>query len=152
MNIVTKFLEPEDFTLLEPYFSAEGVPVPEPAYSRVLAAIDLDKGEIVGIVCLQLVAHVEPLIVHPEYRRRGIGRMLAEEIDGYITGVGLPGVYCQPVNEKSQAIARETGYEPVEHQLYLKIYDPSVRNMILGEISEETWQQLSQPPSGPEAP
>ncbi len=151
MNIVTKFLDPEQFYLIEPYFADEGVPCPDPNFSRVLAAIDTDAGLVVGIMCLQLVAHLEPLIVHPDYRGKGIAKTLAQEIDGYVTGVGLPGGYCQPVNEKSQDIARKTGFEPVEHQLYLKIYDPEVRAMTLGAL-EESWQQQSQPPSEREVP
>lgn len=134
--IETRFLEPDEFHLINEYFDRDGVPRPDPQWSRVIAAVDTDKDLVVGIVCLQLVAHLEPIIVHPDYRGQGIARELAQMIDGYVTGTGLPGAYCQPINDKSKAVARSIGFIPLEHEFYLKLYTPEFRALSLGGLPE----------------
>ncbi len=136
MKIVTRLLEPEEYHRIDHYFDQEGVPRLDPEWSKVFVSIDEDLDKIAGVMCLQLVPHVEPIIIDPEYRGQGIWRDLAEMMDGYVGAVGLTGAYCQPVNPKSQAIASKMGYEECVFPLYRKLYDKSYEGLRLSDPME----------------
>lgn len=121
MNIRTRVLEPEEFYLLEPLIEA-GAPPLDPDWSRVIASIDQDSGQIVGFIALQMILHAEPIVIKPEFREQGLWRELAEFTDGYLRTIGVRGIYNQPTNEKAEAICEKMGMVRSDYPLWVKTY------------------------------
>lgn len=121
-DITIRFLEPEEYSKINHFFDNEGVPRLDPNWSKVVAALT-PEGEVVGIMCLQLVAHAEPIVIKPDFRKQGLSDQMAQMLDGYVMGVGLPGLYTQPTNPLAVAICEKMGFEPSDHPLYVKVYD-----------------------------
>ncbi len=122
---VVRFLNPDEFDLVVPLFAAEGAPVPDPNFSKVLVALDGDK--VAGVMVAQMVLHVEPIIIGQEYRKTGVWREMAETMDGYLEACGMMGAYAQPVHESTKHMCEAMGYVEMEHPLFLKIYDSNIR-------------------------
>jgi len=120
--IECRFLRPEEFSLIDKYFDQENVARLDPEWSKVAAAIDLASGQIIGIICLQLVPHLEPIMIEESHRGQGLWRQLFDLMDGYCTTLQLPGVYTQPTHSKAEAMASAAGFERREHPLYVKLY------------------------------
>ncbi len=82
-------------------------------YSHSLVAI-LDK-RIVGFICFQYVvsdAHIINLAVHPDYRRRGIGRQLLKHAlrCGYKLGVERMVLEVRVSNQPAFELYRQSGF------------------------------------------
>jgi len=122
-NIKIKFLGPDEYYLIDHFFDEEKVPRLDPNFSKVVAAIDTAKGRVVGIMCLQLVAHAEPIIIDAEYRQQGVWWDMAQMMNGYVSSMGLPGLYTQPTHDAARHMCEKIGFVEVEHPLYVKIYD-----------------------------
>lgn len=127
LDLDVRFLEPHEFWRIAPLFEAEGAPLPDPNYGRVVVAMDGLK--VVGVIVAQMVLHVEPIIVDKEYRGRGVWQGMAEMMDGYLSAVGVAGAYAQPVHESTKHMCEQMGYKEMEHSLWLKIYRPDVLAM-----------------------
>lgn len=126
--MTVKFLEQEQYYLIEKFFDREGVPRLDPQFSKVVAAWDGDQ--VVGILVLQLVAHVEPFIIEPDYREQGLWREMGEMMAGYAGAVGLPGVYTQPTHPEARAMCEKLGFEEQPHKLWLKVLDDSFKGLM----------------------
>lgn len=137
MNLRTRPLDPEEWYLLEPLLEPGATPM-DPQFCRVVASIDQDSGKVVGFIALQMVLHAEPIIIAEELRGEGLWKELAEYTDGYISTLGVNGVYNQPTNEAARHIAEEMGYVQADHPLFVKYYNQ-------GEDSQ--WHQQFQPQS-----
>jgi hypothetical protein len=128
VSIQVRFLEPREYPLADKFFDREGIPRLDPNWSKIGAAIDLDTGRIVGAICLQLVAHVEPIIIAKAYRGSGLWREMAEIMDGYLSTMArqgaIAGVYAQPTHQVAEHLCQEMGMSPCEHNLWVKIYNP----------------------------
>lgn len=124
-----KWLDPEDYELIAPYFREEQSPMPNPQFSRVLASLT-PEGQLAGFVVLQLVAHAEPIWVDPKHRGNKIASQLTEGMDGYLRGLNLPGVYTQPSNPTAEALCRKAGLEPAPFPLWVKVYDDVYKSLI----------------------
>lgn len=121
-DLIYKFLSPEEFYLLDEFFDREGVPRLDPTFAKVAAAIDPEKGKVVGFVTLQLVAHAEPIIIEEEYRGQGVWRQICRMIDEYATLSGVPGVFTQPNSEQTKHMAAEMGCVPCGTELWAKVF------------------------------
>jgi len=130
MNIVYRFLNEEEYYLADQFFEDQQVPKLDPKWSKVIAAIDMDIPKVVGIMCLQLVAHAEPIMIEKEYREQGIWREMAEMMDGYLFASGVPGVYTQPTNPTAKALTEKMGFEESKHPLCVKIYDSLYTDLV----------------------
>ena len=86
-KIRIKILEPDEFYLVDHFFDDEGVPRLDPNFSKVIAALDIETGKAVGVMCLQMVLHAEPIIIEPAYRGMGLWEPMAR----WLT------VTCKPV-------------------------------------------------------
>lgn len=128
-GVEVRFLTPEEYPLINHFFDSQNVPRLDPNWSKVVAAVDKASGQVVGIMCLQLVAHAEPIIIDPAYRGRGLWREMADMMDGYAGTVGLPGLYTQPTSEVSAILASRMGFTEMAYPLYLKIYSPHYRSL-----------------------
>lgn len=57
-----RILTPEEWPLLHVFVNGNGFPVPDPSIANAAVAED-EAGNIVGCLFLQLVAHMEPLVI-----------------------------------------------------------------------------------------
>ena len=126
-NIVIKMLDPEQYYLLEEFCKDEGIECPSPDFSWIGAAIDLDKGKVVGIVVTQMLIHTEPLWIKKEYQGRGLKEKLMDamelRIDEASALKGVPiHVYAEPTNPASEKICRQRGFTQSERKFWTKIY------------------------------
>lgn len=119
-------LDPEQFYLLEKFCETEGIPMPDPRFSKVVAGIDLDTQEVVGMVAGQLMVHTEPIWIKKEYQGNGLWEEMSDVMEGYLdTRALLEGpfaVYNQPTNAAAERICRMRGYEKSDKPLWIKIY------------------------------
>lgn len=116
-----KYLEPEEYHLIDRFFDEENSPRLDPRFSKALVAMT-EGGEVVGMICVQLVAHAEPIIIDPEWRQKGVGKELVARMDGYLEALGVPGVYTQPTNPAAEALTKMAGFVRMENPLYMKLY------------------------------
>jgi len=120
MAIQYGFLPKEHYPLLIPIFEQEGVDIseiPDPSFSRIAGAYE--GTQLVGIYCLQLMQHAEPLWIHPDYRKNGtkIILNLVHMIDG-IRGEGK--VFIIAENKESEKMCRELGLKQIEFPVFIK--------------------------------
>ena len=71
-----RLLAPEEYPLLLPTFEAMGATVPHPNLSLVIGAFDGDT--LIGFFVQQLLPHVEPMYIDPQYRDAGLWREMAD--------------------------------------------------------------------------
>lgn len=122
-----RFLEKNEWALIAPLFEAQGAPVPCPEWAKVLVA--LEGGKVVGLLAIQLVPHVEPIIIDRAWQGTGLAKEMSEMVDGYMAAVGVAGAYTQPMREGARRIARAFGYEQCEAPLFAKIYRPGLERL-----------------------
>lgn len=125
--IKTIFVEPEQFYLVDEFCDSEGIPKLNPNFSKVVAAIDVDTEKVVGLIAAQMVLHTEPIWINEAYRSQGIWREMAEMFEGYMSHMAeigaIAGLYTQPTNDESRAIAKKMGFYESENPLYIKLYN-----------------------------
>jgi len=127
-GIEIRFLEDDEYYLLDEIYDGEGVARLDPNFSRVVAAIK--DGKVIGIMVMQMVLHTEPIIIKEEWQGKGLWRDMAEMLDGYLTAIGIPGAYTQPMRDETKAIAGKMGYTESEHPLWVKIYNHDFRRLV----------------------
>lgn len=123
-----RLLKPHEYHLIDHFFDREGVPRLDPNFSKVVVAIDGDK--VAGIMAAQMVLHVEPIIIEPEYRKQGIWKPMTEMLDGYLQATGVPGVYAQPLHPSTIHMCETLGFKEMENKLFLKVYAPGVETLV----------------------
>ena len=120
-------LDPEQYYLLEKFCEEEGIDAPSPEFSWVKAAIDVDEGEIVGIVVTQMLIHTEPIWIKKEHQGRGLKERLMDAMElrideaSILKGVPIH-VYAEPTNAASEKICRQRGFTQSERKFWTKIY------------------------------
>lgn len=147
-NLIVKMLDPEQWYLVEDYCKANDLPVPLTEWAQVFGAIDVDLGKLVGMVCIQMLTHTEPIMVDKEYQGKGVVDVLTKEAEGFLEMIahntGKPiQVYNQPTNAAAERICRTHGYSKAEHPLYVKIYKGDMFKEVLE--GDRLWQQQYQP-------
>jgi hypothetical protein len=126
-NVIIKMLDPEQYYLLEEFCEREKIPMLNPEWSKVVAAIDTEKEEIVGIVVAQMQIHCEPVWVQKEHQGKGLVKQMTTILEGYLdmlaysSGVNIA-VWNQPTNAAAERICRMAGYERSDKSLWTKIY------------------------------
>lgn len=141
-NIIVRMLDPEQYFLLEEFCTTEGIPMLDPEWSKVVAAIDLDTEKIVGIVVAQTQIHLEPIWIKKEYQGNGLWEEMADRLEGYIDGIAFTSgssiaVWNQPTNAAAERICRMRGYTKSEKPLYTKVYDGEKLAKLLSESNKE---------------
>lgn len=74
-----RLLPPGEWASLEPFFKERSIGLPSPNLAQI--AVAEDGGQIVGFLVRQLVPHVEPLSIAPEYRGKVSWKRLANMLD-----------------------------------------------------------------------
>ncbi len=121
-EVEVRFLAPDEYWRIDPLFDREGTPRLDPNFSKVVVALDGDR--VAGIMVMQMVLHVEPIVIEPEYRKQGLWRPMAEMVDGYLSVSGAAGAYAQPIHESTKHMCREWGFEELANNLFCKLYQP----------------------------
>ena len=126
-NVVVKMLDPEQYYLLEEFCEAQGIPMLNPEWSKVVAAIDLDTEKVVGIVATQMQAHTEPIWIQKEYQDGKLWEEMVDIMEGYLDSVAMIGgspivAWNNPTNPAAERICRLRGYHKTDNPVYVKIY------------------------------
>lgn len=143
-KIVIKMLDPEQYYLLEDFCKEQVIPLLNPEWSKVVAAIDMETEKVVGIVVCQMQAHMEPIWIHKDYQGQGIWEQMADSMEGYIDALAMASgeeisVWNQPTNAAAERICRLRGYTKGDRPLYYKTYDGSgliERTKLLNEVTK----------------
>lgn len=127
-NIIIKMLDPEQYYLLEEFCEKENIPMLNPEFSKVVAAIDTEAEKIVGVVVAQMQAHLEPIWIQKEYQGNGLWEMMGDAMEGYLHMLAFSsdtelGVYSQPTNAAAERICRMRGFTKSDKPLYIKVYN-----------------------------
>jgi hypothetical protein len=145
-NVIIKMLDPEQYYLLEEFCARENIPMLNPDWSKVVAAIDSETGKVVGIVVCQMQLHMEPIWIQKEFQGKGIWELMADAMEGYLHMLAWASgekisVWNQPTNVAAERICRLRGYVKGERPLWYKVYDGA-------ELERSMpWQQQSPPQS-----
>ncbi|MFO7619193.1 MAG: GNAT family N-acetyltransferase [Thermoplasmata archaeon] len=89
-------------------------------------------GELAGVVVGSYDSRkgwMNRLAVVPQHRRKGVANALVREMERLLRarGFGIIGVLVNDDNEASLSLFRESGYETLDHILYLrKLDDPDI--------------------------
>jgi len=150
-NITIKLLDPELYYLLEEFCNEQKIPMLNPEWSKVVAAVDSETGKVVGIVVCQMQLHMEPIWIEKKYQGKGIWEMMADAMEGYMEALAWSSgekisVWNQPTNAAAERICRMRGYMKSDRPLWYKVYEGSSLE------GSELWQQQSPPQSESEVP
>lgn len=115
--MTTKLLPIEDWELLEPIFRAYGTMLPDPRLAQIAVSED-DDGQIVGFLVCQLIPHLEPIWVHPEYRG---GSVCIPDLVKTVTENLRPGtgLYAFAPSQAIGALCESVGMQPLPWRTYL---------------------------------
>lgn len=88
------------------------------SFSKIVVARALDLGVVVGYVCRWITAgelHILNVAVHPEWRRRSIGRRLLEEVldEGGRAGVTSANLEVRQYNVPALSLYERLGFRKV---------------------------------------
>ncbi len=79
-----RLLDPKEWSRLDSLVNGQG-PIPSPE-AAVAAVAETDEGELVGVLFVQMVFHMEPLAISPEHKGvvsfKSLHGVLEEELDG----------------------------------------------------------------------
>lgn len=101
-----RWLTQDEFEVIGAIFASYGSPAPDPDYCKIVGAFEGDQ--LVGFMCLQFVAHVEPTWISEPYQGSGIWRALADHIDQFVgTNKAL---YVTVPDERTAHMCTEYGF------------------------------------------
>ncbi len=100
-------IEPQEWERLAPVYEVNGDRLPPTASSRVFIAEC--EGKIVGMCGLNVIAHVGPLWVDPEYRGRGIAELVVSKADDAVLDCGGIGYFMFPSTPESVKVVEKLG-------------------------------------------
>lgn len=86
--------------------------------TRILIAED-DKGELAGLIVLQLFPHAEPLWVRPSMRGSGIAETLADKMMDFLREIKVRGFIVMADNPLAAKLCEEHGMVKVESPVYI---------------------------------
>lgn len=140
-HVEIKLLNPEEYPLVNEFCKSEGIPELEPDWSKVVAAIDVKSGKVVGIMVCQMQIHVEPIWIKKGYRNNEISRGMSDMLDGYLSGLAYGGgknigIWCQPNNPRSEQLCRLHGMYKSDKVLYTKIYTGDRLEKLMGKLKD----------------
>lgn len=114
-----RWLDGDDLDQLEPILRERGWMSLNKSTTRVRAAFY--EGRIVGFVCLQLVPHMEPLYVEPEFRGSPVAMDLVNDMAEFIRDARCRGVMIVAGAPGIEALAKHFGMEQITHPVYIKV-------------------------------
>ncbi len=112
---------------------------------RQASWVAVSGGAVVGLTGLLIdseEAEVEPVIVHPEHRRRGIGKELVATVVAEAKQRGLGAISIRPVARNAGALAafRSMGFTTLGHvELFMPLHETTTEWRAGIEIHGETY-------------
>lgn len=122
MKFNVRFIESEEFHIVDDFCREQGLSLLHPLFSKVVVGADEGAGRVAGLVAAQMVIHSEPIWIAEEYRGTRLWKELTEALDSYLTVVGAAGVYNQPTNPTAVKLVERMGYTRSDYPLYVKVY------------------------------
>ena len=117
-DVTVRLLPSDEYVRLLPlFFGTEGA-LPDPAISRIAVAED-SNGDIIGFFILQLVAHAEPIWVAEDYQRRGVAKMLIDEINALADAQGTP-YFSFAEGGRVAELALKNGMQQLEYRVFYR--------------------------------
>lgn len=113
-----RWLTEEEIEFLAPLFRNEGMSVPDPKTSRVLAEVQGRK--VIGMIGVQLFPQVGPLWIHPEYRDPTLAISLASSMRKELEASSLDGYMVIAEHEFSAKFCELAHLRKVETPVYIK--------------------------------
>lgn len=118
-QITLKWLDGPDLAALEPILFSLGAMSLNHDTSRAIVAYDGDR--IVGFFVMQLIPHLEPLYVDPEFRSSSVAVILVEGMVQFMKDVNCRGAMLVAEHPGVAKIAEHFGMERITYPLYSKI-------------------------------
>lgn len=115
--ITYRWLEPEEIETLRPIFEDNGGELPSPQFSQIYGALN-DAGKVVGFHVLQLIPHLEPMYIEPDYRAKVNWREFQRGIEAVISGVEY---YIFPGNDRVANLCKRGKMEEVQTRAFKKV-------------------------------
>ena len=123
MNTATqidyRWLEPEEMGLIEPVLEKMNAISINREQSRVVGAFDGER--LIGFFVMQLVPHLEPLYVDPDYRNGTVALNLVMEMVQFMKDCNARGAILVAEHPGVEKIAEHFGMERITHPLYSKV-------------------------------
>ena len=109
-------IDPAEWGKLEPIYQSQGDTLPSAEQNRVIVAES--GGGIVGMCGVNLVAHIGPLWVAPEFRGNGMGQAMTQAAEDLIKQLGGKGYLMFPSNRASSRVAEKMGLEQMSWKVF----------------------------------
>jgi len=109
-------IDPSEWPRLSFIYHSQGDTLPPAEQNRVI--VSESAGRIVGMCGLNLVAHVGPLWVDPEFRNQGIAHKLTASAEALIRDLGGKGYLMFPSNAASVRVAEKMGLDLADWKVY----------------------------------
>ena len=109
----TRVLPSEEWPRLQGVLEAEGGRLPDPATAQIV--VHEAQGEIIGFLVVQLVPHLEPIWVHPDYRGKGLVSSL---VNAGRSLLGSGEFFAFSPNRAMGALATKEGLTPLPWTVY----------------------------------
>ena len=117
-DVTLRWLGSEEYFRLEFLFLANSSQMPSPTTSRVIVAED-SNGDIVGMFCLQIVAHGEPIWVSDDFQRRGVAKLMIDEMNQHCDQNRV-GYFSFAEDERVAHICRENQMVELPYKVFLR--------------------------------
>lgn len=113
-----RWLTEGEIEYLAPLFQGEGLKVPDPKTSRVLA--DVRGRKVVGMIAVQLFPLVGPLWIHPEHREPTLALELASALRKELDASALGGYMVVASHEFSEKFCQLAHLREVTDPVYVQ--------------------------------
>ena len=121
-NLSAKMLKKDELYKLKRIYKLNESPR-DPTKSLLSAAvIQLPDETIVGMLGFELILHVGPLWVKPEFRRNGLAVALYQMIESQLSQNHGTGYYTFPGNEASIGVVKKLGLEKLPWEVWKREY------------------------------
>lgn len=114
--MVVRELPAEEWGRLEGHEALLGAPLPDPSHSRVVVAEDGE--EIVAAWFLTQVVHIEPLWIHPQYRRKLLPARLFPLVCSILDSCSIFKAFCLVDTPAVSNYAQRLGMKQLPYDLF----------------------------------
>lgn len=117
-SVTYRHLPEEEWNRLRHIYESHGDVLPSSeSASAFVAEVD---GKIIGMVGINLVAHIGPLFVEQEHREQGIATELVNQAKSFLKENGAHGCVMFPSNARSEKVAMKAGLRDMNCKLFGK--------------------------------
>lgn len=118
-QIEYRWLEGDELALLEPTLLSLHAMSVNRETTRAIGAFD--NGELIGFFCLQLIPHLEPLFVAPDYRAEPVAINLVNKMVEFLKESDARGAMLVAEHPGIERLAEHFGMARIIYPLYSKV-------------------------------